>query len=67
MKIAESNIKQQPMSREIEVLVLEVVAQEVRREVAAPSTNLTQEAQRVGTVMRRILTSFHSLVLVSSI
>jgi hypothetical protein len=67
MKIAESNIKQQLTSREIEVLVLEVEAQEVRREVAAPSTNLTLEAQRVGTVMRRILTSYHSLALVSRI
>jgi hypothetical protein len=56
MKIAESNIKQQLMSREIEVLLLEVQAQEVRRVVAAPSTNLTLEAQRVGTVMRRTLT-----------
>jgi hypothetical protein len=36
MKIAESNIKQQLMSREIEVPLLEVQAQGVRREVAAP-------------------------------
>jgi hypothetical protein len=65
MKIVESGINLRLMSREVEVLLLGVEAQEVTREAVAPSTNWTQGAQRVGTAMRRILTLYRSLALVS--
>ena len=55
------------MSREFEVLLLWVEAQEVTKEAAAPSTSWTQGAQRVGTAMRRIQTLYHSLALVSRV
>jgi hypothetical protein len=63
MKVAESDIK--PPLRTRERLVLGVEAPEARRVAAAPSINWTLGVQRVETVMRRILTSYHSLALVS--
>jgi hypothetical protein len=67
MKIVESGINRRLMSREVELLVLGVEAQEVTREVAAQSTNWTQGARRVGTAMRRILILYRSLALVSPV
>jgi len=67
MMIVESDINRRLMSREFEVLLLGVEAQEVKRKAAAPSTNWTQGAQRVGTAMRRILTLYRSLALVGRV
>jgi hypothetical protein len=67
MKIVESAINRRLMNREVEVLLLGVGAQEVTREAAAPLTNWTQAVQRVGTAMRRILTLYRSLALVSRV